>query len=65
MLELHPLKKNKVNLSDYDFQQDIKNRVFFSSITKQELEVLEEILFSPLKFAKAELSRNLEIKVTI
>ena len=63
MLELHPLKKNKVNLSDYDFQQDIKNRVFFSSITKQELEVLEEILFSPLKFAKTELSRNLEIKI--
>ncbi len=63
MIELQSLKKHKINLSDYDFKQDIQNRMFFSGITKQEIEVFEEILFSSLKFPIAEIARNLEMKL--
>lgn len=65
MIELHPVKKNKVNLTDYDFRQDIRCRLFFSSITKEEMEVLEEILFSPLKFPIKDISRNLEMSMDV
>jgi hypothetical protein len=63
MIDLHSIKKNKINLSDYDYKQDIRYRLFFSTISKQEMEVLEEILFSALKFPIADISRNLEMKI--
>ena len=30
MLEANPYRKNKINLQDYDFEKDIKNRVLMS-----------------------------------
>lgn len=65
MLELNPFRKNRINLADYDHIQDIQNRIFFSGITQQELDVLEEILYSPLKFAIIDLAKNLELKVSV
>ncbi len=62
MIEIHSIKKTKIQLSDYNYEDDIRHRLFFSRITKKELEVLEEILFSPLQFSLSELARNLEIR---
>lgn len=50
MLELNnPYRKNKINLADYDYQKDIQNRLMMSRFSPEDLEVLEEILYSPPK----------------
>jgi len=58
MLELGPTRKNKVNLAEYNCQQDIENRMFLADFSARDREVLEEILFSPLKFSLKKLARN-------
>lgn len=58
MLELSPSRKNKINLQDYNFQQDIANRMVLSDLSSLEHEILEEILFSSLKFSLKKLARN-------
>lgn len=60
MLELSSLRKNKVNLEDYDCDQDIKNRILMSDFTMLDIEVLEEILYSPLKIPFKRLLRNVD-----
>ena len=60
MLELSPARKNKVNLADYNSQQDINNRIMMSDFTPFEHRILEEILFSPLKFSLKKLCRSTE-----
>ena len=60
MIELSPARKNKVNLADYNSQQDIDNRIMMSDFTAFEHKVLEEILFSPLKLSLKKLSRALD-----
>lgn len=60
MLELSPARKNKVNLTDYPCQQDIENRMLMADFGAFDVEVLEEILFSPLKISVKKLARNLE-----
>lgn len=59
MLELSPARKNKVNLSDYNCQQDIENRILLSDFATLDLEALEEILYSPLKISVKKLTRSL------
>src|SRR5574338_19380 len=56
MLELSPARKNKVNLADYNCQQDIENRILMSDFSTLDIEVLEEILYSPLKISLKKLS---------
>lgn len=58
MLELSPARKNKVNLTDYNCQQDLENRMLMSDFSAFDVEVLEEILFSPLKISQKKLMRN-------
>ena len=62
MLELSSVRKNKVNLADYNFQQDIENRMILADSSPFDLEVLEEILFSPLKISLQKLARNMGCK---
>ncbi|HSX14179.1 MAG TPA: hypothetical protein VLE96_07165 [Chlamydiales bacterium] len=54
------VKKNKVNLSDYDCQQDIEYRLLLSDLSFFEHEVLQEIFFSPLKFQIKKICRALD-----
>ena len=61
MLELNLLRKNKINLSDYNSQQDIENRTLISDFSPTDLKVLEEILFSTLKISLKKLIRSLQI----
>ena len=60
MLELTALRKQKINLSDYDYQRDIANRILLSDASPFELEVIEEIFFSPLRISLKKLARNME-----
>lgn len=58
MLELTSARKNKINLTDYPYQQDIESRILLADFTTADLEVLEEILFSPLKISIKKLNRT-------
>lgn len=61
MLETTAYRKNKINLEDYDYKKDIKNRLLLSELSSDDLIVLEEILFSPLKCPIERLAKNLEM----
>lgn len=63
MLDLNSQKKNQVNLSDYDYEIDIKNRITLSKLTDLEYDVIEEILFNSIRFPISEISRNLELRM--
>lgn len=54
-------KRTKVNLADYDYERDIKNRLILFSLSKTEVAVLEEILFSPIQFSLTSLESNLDL----
>ncbi|MDN3507492.1 MAG: hypothetical protein P0S94_01070 [Simkaniaceae bacterium] len=61
MLELNnPYRKNKINLADYDYQKDIQNRMMMARLSPEDLEILEEILYSPPKLSIAELVESVE-----
>ena len=62
MLEVSSQRKNKINLADYNCQQDIENRIIISDFSSTDLTVVEEILFSPLKLSFKKLARNLSIE---
>jgi len=60
MLEVSSVRKNKVNLADYNCEQDIYNRILMSNFSAFDLKVLGEILFSPLKISLKKLCRSVE-----
>jgi hypothetical protein len=62
MLELNLLRKNKINLADYNSQQDIENRMLISNFSSTDLKVMEEILFNPLKISLKKLTRSLQMQ---
>ncbi|MBM3201244.1 MAG: hypothetical protein FJZ56_02425 [Chlamydiae bacterium] len=62
MIELQTSRKNKINLSDYNYEDDIKTRLMLASFTETDLEVLEEILYNPLEFPIEDLQQSLSVK---
>lgn len=60
MLELSSLRKNKVNLNDYPLAQDIDCRILMSDFSLLDIEILQEILFSPLKISFKKLARSID-----
>ncbi|NGX44601.1 MAG: hypothetical protein K1060chlam3_00771 [Candidatus Anoxychlamydiales bacterium] len=60
MKEITQIRKNKISLLDYDYKQDIENRVLLSKLTEFELSILEEILFSSITTSLSRLSKDLE-----
>ncbi|MBS0650340.1 MAG: hypothetical protein JSR93_04175 [Verrucomicrobia bacterium] len=55
-------KKNKITLEDYDFRQDIENRLLMGQFTSVDLEVLEEILYSSITIPIRKLAKNLSLE---
>ncbi len=58
MLDTSTYCKNKVELSDYNYKRDINNRRLVSKLSSNDIIVLEEILYSPLKFSIDRLVKN-------
>jgi hypothetical protein len=56
-------KKTKVTLSDYNFAEDVKNRLFLKKLDTQAIGVLEEILFSSIQFPIDSLADNLDLEI--
>lgn len=63
MADTNLFRKNKINLEDYDYQKDIQNRVLMSHFSPDDLEVLEEIVFSSQKIPISRLVSQLEKSV--
>ena len=61
MVEINVFRKNKINLEDYDYQRDIKNRMLMSHFSSEELEVLEEIIYSSTKISIDRLAVQIHI----
>lgn len=63
LLEASPNRKIKISLSDYNYQKDIENRLLMADLTEEERMILEEILFSSLRFPTTKLAKALEMDV--
>lgn len=61
MLDLCVSRKNKINLSDYDYQADIRNRLLMAQFTPQDVELLEDILYGSIQIPLAKLKKNLSL----
>ncbi len=57
-------KKNKITLEDYDFRQDIENRLIMGQFSSLDLVVLEEILYSSITIPVRKLSKNVDLEET-
>ncbi len=61
MAELSTLRKNKITLEDYNYRQDIENRLLMAQFTSNDLDVLEEILYSSIKIPIRKLAKSVEL----
>ncbi len=61
MAEIATYRKNKIELTEYDCSKDVENRILMSKFTPFDVEILEEILFSPLRIPLSVLEQNLEL----
>jgi hypothetical protein len=62
MLEGSTQRKIKISLEDYDYRQDIENRLLMSQFSSRDLEVLEEILYSSITIPVRKLMKNLDLE---
>lgn len=53
-------KKNKINLSDYNYQRDIENRLLMAELSVFDVSVLQEIVDGSLKMTTTQLADALE-----
>ncbi|MBI5346538.1 MAG: hypothetical protein HZB76_05295 [Chlamydiae bacterium] len=56
------IKKNKICLSDYNYKKDIENRLLISTFSTLDLQVLEEILYSPATISLKRIAKNLNVE---
>lgn len=61
MHELTQARKNKVCLEDYNYRQEIENRLLMARFSTLDLEVLEEILYSSIKVSISQLAKTLDL----
>ena len=61
LLEAASIRKNKISLTDYNYQRDIENRLLMSCFSDRDLEVLEEILYSSIQIPLEKLAKNLDL----
>ncbi len=60
LLEAASPRKNKISLTDYNYQKDIENRLLMAQFTTLDLEVLEEILYSPIQIPMQRICKSLD-----
>ncbi len=56
------IRKNKITLTDYNYRQDIENRIFMAELSILEVDVLIEIINGSLKTTIAALADSLNIR---
>lgn len=63
LLESLSVRKTKINLSDYNYQKDIQNRLLMAQFSHSDLAVLEAILYSSLQIPIPNLAKDLEMPI--
>jgi len=63
-MEMSSVRKNKINLSDYNYRQDIENRLLMGQFSTTDLEILEEILYSSIKIPVRKLAKSVDLEET-
>ncbi len=63
LLEASSIRKNKISLTDYNYQKDIQNRLLLAKLTLDDLRVLEEILYSSLNIPLSDLANDLSLDI--
>ena len=63
MSETNLHRKNKVNLEDYNYKQDIKNRLMMLQFSSTDISVLEEIIYGSTKLSILKLQSQLEMSL--
>jgi predicted transcriptional regulator len=58
-------RKNKIDLSEYNFKRDIENRIFLTNLTKQEIEILKEIVNNSVQFSIKSLADILNLSASV
>jgi predicted transcriptional regulator len=61
MLDLQTQRKVKIVLSDYDVKRDIENRLLMSQFSDLDVQVLQEVLYSPLRFSLRKMAKSLSL----
>ena len=61
MAEIATFRKNKIELSEYEYEKDVLNRTLMSEFTPLDVAVLEEILYSSLRIPLSVLEQNLDL----
>jgi len=61
MAESSSLRKNKISLENYDYKQDIENRLLMAQFSSKDLEILEEILYSSIKIPIRRLAKSIDL----
>ena len=65
MLDIALARKNKINLTDYDYKKDLNNRLLLSTLSEIELSTLDEIIYSSLKTSISKLLKRPVIPVIV
>ena len=60
MSETQVYRKNKINLNDYDYQNDVKNRCLLSCLSEDEIEVLKELVYIPTQLSISLLAKQID-----
>lgn len=64
LLEASSIRKNKISLTDYNYQKDIQNRLLLAKLNLDDLRVLEEILYSSINIPLSDLANDLSMDVS-
>lgn len=60
-LLLGTVRKSKINLPDYDYQRDIKNRLLMADFSLVDVEILREVLLSSLTLSLSALAAAVDL----
>ena len=64
MIESNAIRKLKINLADYDYKKDIRNRLMLADFSCYDMQILEEILYSSIKISISALCQQLSIHMS-
>lgn len=62
-MPVSPHRKNKVSLSDFNYDREIETRLFFANLSTVELPLLREIVDDSLKISLTEFSKRMKISL--
>jgi DNA-binding Lrp family transcriptional regulator len=62
MAEPNSPRKNKISLEDYDYKQDIENRLALGQFASKDIDVLEEILYSSITIPIRKIAKSTDLE---